>query len=643
MGKIIGIDLGTTNCCVATVADGKPMVLADERGFRTMPSYLTLEGEKYIVGRPAKAQAITNPFHTVFAIKRLIGRPFESEQIAHAINTSAFRIEAAPDGGVAIRIEDRLLTPMDISSVYLSTLREIAANHLGPDIRDAIITVPAYFNDNQRKQTKEAGERAGLNVLRLVNEPTAAALAYGFGKELDKRIAIFDLGGGTFDISILEIANGVYEVIATHGDTFLGGEDFDLRIVDYLVGEFKRTNDIDLSVDKIALQRLKDAAERAKIELSTQDGSRIILNAITEDSDMDITLSKEKMENLVGDLVKKCASVCERVLGESGLTKEQLDDIILVGGMTRMPLVYNAVKDFFGKEPRKDVNPDEAIATGAALLANSLERVEEQTLLLDVTPLSLGIDSFGDIFSKLLPKNTTVPASIMQTFTTVADDQEKVTIHVRQGESRKASENSLMGSFALTGIRKAKKMVPKIEVTFRIDLDGILHVSARDADTGQEQQITIQNYIEPPKKGKEAPRRKGSQEEALEEAEVIAEADTGQAEAVASTLPTPREDTPKKTSAPMRIRVRYPDVQTFRTEYEDDISKGEGFVDTEKPFSVGTEMIIEILIGGDPNPLRIMGAVTWVTRVKPSRPDDPPQGMNIRYKFNKPEVEKVFE
>lgn len=641
MGKIIGIDLGTTNCCVATVLDGKPWVLEDERGFRTMPSYLTIEGGKFIVGRPAKAQVITNPYHTVFAVKRLIGRPYDSEQVELAKAQFAFGIEKAPDGSVAIRIEDRLLTPIDISGIFVKAMRDIASNHLGSDVRDAIITVPAYFNDNQRKQTKEAAERAGLNVLRLVNEPTAAALAYGFGKELDKKIVIFDLGGGTFDISILEIANSVYEVIATHGDTFLGGEDFDLRIVDYLVGEFKRSNNIDLGVDKIALQRLKDAAERAKIELSNQDRTRIMLTDIAHDADLDIVLSKVDMELMVDDLVKKCISICERVLGESGLTREQLNDVILVGGMTRMPLVYNAVKNFFGMEPHKDVNPDEAIATGAAILANSLDRVEEQTLLLDVTPLSLGIDSFGDIFSKLIPKNTTVPTSVTQIFTTVADNQERVTIHVRQGEAKKASENAPMGSFTLTGIRNARRMEPKIEVTFRIDLDGILHVSARDADTGQEQAITIQNYIEPPKKGKAGAAGKPPVE-ILEEAEIVGEAEAEPAQPAANTLPTPRDDSAPKTSAPMRLRVRYPDIETFRKEYDDHISKGEGFVEMEKPLGVGVEMLIEILIGNDPNPVRVMGTVAWVNRVKPGRPDDPPQGMNLRYKYNKQEIEKVL-
>jgi molecular chaperone DnaK len=517
-------------------------------------------------------------------------------------------------------------------------MHDIAVNHLGSDVKDAIITVPAYFNDNQRKQTREAGEKAGLNVIRLVNEPTAAALAYGFGKGLNKRVVVFDLGGGTFDISILEIAGNVFEVIATHGDTYLGGEDFDLRIVDYLVGEFKRTHNIDLSVDKIALQRLKDAAEKAKIELSNQEKTRIYLPGISHDADLDIILEKSDMETLVEDLVKKCISICERVLGESGLTKSQIDDVILVGGMTKMPLVFNAVRNFFEVEPRKDVNPDEAIAMGAAILANSLDKIEEQTLLLDVTPLSLGIDSFGDIFSKLIPKNTTVPTSVTQIFTTVADNQERVHINVRQGESPKASENALLGSFTLSGIRPAKKMVPRIEVTFRIDLDGILHVSARDKDTGQEQAITIQNYIEPPRLHK--PGQKSahpSPEEALEEAEIIGEAD-----GTPSTALQPKELEPT-VKAPLRVRVRYPDIESFRKEFDVHLAKGEGFIETEKPFKVGTDLLIEVLIGSNPNPFRIMGTVMWVNRTKPQRPDDPPQGMHLKYRFNKTELEKFIK
>lgn len=638
MPKIIGIDLGTTNCCVATVVDGKPWVLEDERGFRTMPSYLTIEGNRYIVGRPAKSQVITNPYHTVFAVKRLIGRPYNSDKVALAKATFAYEILPAPDGGVLIKIENKLLTPVDISSIFLRAMHDIAVNHLGSDVKDAIITVPAYFNDNQRKQTREAGEKAGLNVIRLVNEPTAAALAYGFGKGLNKRVVVFDLGGGTFDISILEIAGNVFEVIATHGDTYLGGEDFDLRIVDYLVGEFKRTHNIDLSVDKIALQRLKDAAEKAKIELSNQEKTRIYLPGISHDADLDIILEKSDMETLVEDLVKKCISICERVLGESGLTKSQIDDVILVGGMTKMPLVFNAVRNFFEVEPRKDVNPDEAIAMGAAILANSLDKIEEQTLLLDVTPLSLGIDSFGDIFSKLIPKNTTVPTSVTQIFTTVADNQERVHINVRQGESPKASENALLGSFTLSGIRPAKKMVPRIEVTFRIDLDGILHVSARDKDTGQEQAITIQNYIEPPRLHK--PGQKSahpSAEEALEEAEII-----GEAEVASPTALQPKEPEPT-VKAPLRVRVRYPDIESFRKEFDVHLAKGEGFVETEKPFKVGTDLLIEVLIGSNPNPFRVMGTVMWVNRTKPQRPDDPPQGMHLKYKFNKTELEKFIK
>lgn len=638
MPKIIGIDLGTTNCCVATVVDGKPWVLEDERGFRTMPSYLTIEGNKYIVGIPAKSQVITNPYHTVFAVKRLIGRPYNSEKVALAKATFAYEILPAPDGGVCIKIEDKLLTPVDISSIFLRAMHDIASNHLGSDVKDAIITVPAYFNDNQRKQTREAGEKAGLNVLRLVNEPTAAALAYGFGKGLDKRVVVFDLGGGTFDISILEIAGNVFEVIATHGDTYLGGEDFDLRIVDYLVGEFKRTHKIDLSVDKIALQRLKDAAEKAKIELNNQERARIFLPGISPDADLDIILEKSDMETLVEDLVRKCVSICERVLGESGLTKSQIDDVILVGGMTRMPLVFNAVRDFFGVEPRNDVNPDEAIAVGAAILANSLDKIEEQTLLLDVTPLSLGIDSLGNIFSKLIPKNTTVPTSVTQVFTTVADNQERVHINVRQGESPKASENTLLGSFTLSGIRPAKKMEPRIEVTFKIDLDGILHVSARDKDTGQEQAITIQNYIEPPRLYKgERKATSVSGEDVLEEAEII-----GEAEETPTATVQPKEPQPT-VKAPLRVRVRYPDTETFHKEFDLHLAKGEGFIETEKPFKVGTDLLIEILVGSNPNPLRIMGTVMWVNKTKPQRQDDPPQGMHLKYKFNKTELEKFLQ
>ena len=490
MGKAVGIDLGTTNSCVAVVHEGTPMVLEDEDGARTVPSYVSFRSGGHTVGKLARKDAFDHPQDVVYAAKRLIGRTADAPEVAKAAETCSYQVTRGEGGEVAIRAGTTMTTPLEVSTKILAFLREIATARLGEAPTGAVITVPAYFNDKQRKATKDAGEKAGLKVLRLVNEPTAAAIAYGFGKDIDKRIAVYDLGGGTFDIS-----EGVYEVVGTHGDSYLGGVDFDNRLVTHLIRKHVLPRST-ATVDKLSLLRLRQAAELAKIDLSEKEETRLVLPQFLGISSLDVTVTRAELEDLVKDLIAQTVSVVEQCLADAKLRKEEIDDVILVGGMTRMPAVRRAVQEAFGREPRTDVNPDEAVAVGAALQANSLETGDERILLLDVTPLTLGIASFGDIYSSVLPKNTKVPISLSRTFSTVRDDQDSVEIVVLQGESTKASENTLLGKFTLSGIPKAPRMQAKIDVTFRLDADGILHVAARDQATGEERKITVKDFVD---------------------------------------------------------------------------------------------------------------------------------------------------
>ncbi len=497
MSKVIGIDLGTTNSCVAIMEGGDPKVLTNAEGGRTTPSIVafTDKGER-LVGMLAKRQAVTNPENTVFAVKRLIGRKYSDPEVSKSRDIVSYKIVEGPDGDAYVRIRDKDYSPAEISAMVLSKMKQTAEEYLGEKVTEAVITVPAYFNDSQRQATKDAGRIAGLDVLRIINEPTAAALAYGLDKKSEEKIAVFDLGGGTFDVSILEIGEGVFEVKATNGDTFLGGEDFDLRIVDWLAEEFQKENGLDLRQDRMALQRLKEAAEKAKCELSTTTETEINLPFITADASgpkhLVIKLTRAKLEQLVADLIDRLAGPCEIALKDAGLTMGDIDEVILVGGMTRMPRVQEKVKEIFGKEPHKGVNPDEVVAIGAAIQGAVLKGDVKDVLLLDVTPLSLGIETMGGVMTKLIEKNTTIPAKKSQIFTTAADNQNAVTIHVLQGEREMAADNKTIGRFELVGIPPAPRGVPQIEVTFDIDANGILNVSAKDMATGKEQSIRIQ-------------------------------------------------------------------------------------------------------------------------------------------------------
>ncbi len=496
MGKVIGIDLGTTNSCVAIMSGGDPVVIANAEGTRTTPSVVAVtdKGER-LIGQIAKRQAITNPENTIYSIKRLMGRKYNSRQVQEAIKRLPYKVVEASNGDAHVEIRGKRYSPAEVSAMILQKMRQTAEDYLGEKVAEAVITVPAYFDDSQRQATKDAGQIAGLNVLRIINEPTAASLAYGLDKKKDERIAVYDLGGGTFDISILEIGEGVFEVKSTNGDTFLGGDDFDLRIMDWLVDEFRKDQGIDLRKDRMALQRLKEAAERAKIELSSSQESEINLPFITADANgpkhLVIKLTRAKLEQLVDDLIQRTIEPCKKAMADAGVTARDIQEVVLVGGMTRMPKAIQVVREFFGKEPHKGVNPDEVVAVGAGIQGGVLKGDVKDVLLLDVTPLTLGIETLGGIFTHIIDRNTTIPTKKSQIFSTAADNQSAVTIRVFQGEREMANDNKLLGQFDLVGIPPAPRGVPQVEVTFDIDANGIVHVSAKDLGTQKEQSIKI--------------------------------------------------------------------------------------------------------------------------------------------------------
>jgi len=496
MGKVIGIDLGTTNSCVSIMSGGEPVVIANAEGARTTPSVvaITEKGER-LVGQIAKRQAITNPENTIFSVKRLMGRKFHSQQVQDAAKRLPYKVSEGDNGDAHVELRGKRYSPPEISAMILQKMRQTAEDYLGEKVTEAVITVPAYFDDSQRQATKDAGQIAGLTVLRIINEPTAASLAYGLDKKKDERIVVYDLGGGTFDVSVLEIGDGVFEVKSTNGDTYLGGDDFDQRVMDWLVNEFKKDQGIDLRKDRMALQRLKEAAERAKIELSSSQDTEINLPFVTADASgpkhMVVKLTRAKLEQLVDDLIQRTIDPCKKALSDAGVTARDINEVILVGGMTRMPKVIQAVKDFFGKEPHRGVNPDEVVAIGAAIQGGVLKGDVKDVLLLDVTPLSLGIETLGGVFTKLIERNTTVPTKKSQVFSTAADNQTAVTIRVFQGEREMANDNKLLGQFDLVGIPPAPRGMPQVEVTFDIDANGIVHVSAKDLATQKEQSIKI--------------------------------------------------------------------------------------------------------------------------------------------------------